>query len=193
MKWNVRTVLLLTSSSVQPFTFATISQFINDWRRVIWQFIFRRPDSEEALRIRDSQIIELLPPSTADYLDFGIANVHKIADEIEDSTSVFSAGSRYVGDLKCWTIPILPIQLPEGYIETNSWTYSTMTRPTTLEFLYLCSDTIYSPSKAKNLTVRSDFTHFCPSRKSDMVMSLKYNVEEYNKFPRPWFYRSSKY
>jgi len=43
-------------------------------------------------------------------------------DEIADPTSAFSAGSRYVGDAKCWTIPILPkLQLPEGYIETNSW------------------------------------------------------------------------
>jgi len=43
-------------------------------------------------------------------------------DEIQDPTSAFSAGGRYVGDSKCWTIPIFPeLQLPEGYIETNSW------------------------------------------------------------------------
>jgi hypothetical protein len=43
-------------------------------------------------------------------------------DEMADPTSAFSPGSRYVGDSKCWTIPILPkLDLPEGYIEMNSW------------------------------------------------------------------------
>ncbi|KAF8802204.1 hypothetical protein BYT27DRAFT_7197291 [Phlegmacium glaucopus] len=43
-------------------------------------------------------------------------------DGIVHPTSEFSTRSRYVGDSKCWTIPILPrLQLPEGYIETNSW------------------------------------------------------------------------
>ena len=43
-------------------------------------------------------------------------------DEIMDPTSAFAAGSRYVGDSKCWTVPIFPkLQLREGYIETNSW------------------------------------------------------------------------
>ena len=44
-------------------------------------------------------------------------------DEIMGPFSAFSAGGRYIGDSKCWTIPILPKlqQLPAGYIETNSW------------------------------------------------------------------------
>lgn len=43
-------------------------------------------------------------------------------DEAMDPTLAFSAGSRYIGDSKCWTIPILPkLRLPEGYIEINSW------------------------------------------------------------------------
>jgi len=48
-------------------------------------------------------------------------------DEIIDPTSAFDAGSHYVGDSKCWTIPIFPkLQLPEGYIETNSWKVFTL-------------------------------------------------------------------
>lgn len=43
-------------------------------------------------------------------------------DEMADPTSAFFPGSRYVGDSKCWTIPILPkLDRPEDYIEMNSW------------------------------------------------------------------------
>lgn len=73
-------------------------------------------------------------------------------DEMEDPTSTFSAGGRYVGDSKCWTIPILPkLELPEGYIEMNSWnlrydtdnhaemSYTVLTTPS-LRYNYLVKD-----------------------------------------------------
>ena len=73
-------------------------------------------------------------------------------DEMADPTSAFSWGSRFVGDSKCWTIPILPkIDLPESYIEANSWNlqynsvnhaemaYTVLTAPT-LRYNYLVKD-----------------------------------------------------
>ena len=74
-------------------------------------------------------------------------------DEINDPTATFSAGSRYVGDSKCWTIPILPkLQLPQDYIETNSWnllydeannakiSFTILTASTLLRYNYLVKD-----------------------------------------------------
>ncbi|KAF8961523.1 hypothetical protein BDZ97DRAFT_1733677 [Flammula alnicola] len=43
-------------------------------------------------------------------------------EEYRHSGSAFAQGGRYVGDSKCWTLPILPkLDLPEGYMETNTW------------------------------------------------------------------------
>jgi hypothetical protein len=74
-------------------------------------------------------------------------------DEIADPASAFFSGGRYVGDSKCWTIPILPkLPLRQGFIEINSWnlrynstnlhaetTYTVLTAPT-LRFNYLVKD-----------------------------------------------------
>ncbi|KAF8900276.1 hypothetical protein CPB84DRAFT_1815433 [Gymnopilus junonius] len=43
-------------------------------------------------------------------------------DEVNDPRSAFAPGSRYVGDSKCWKIPISPsLDLRESFVEINSW------------------------------------------------------------------------
>lgn len=45
-------------------------------------------------------------------------------EELQDPVSAFTPGHRYVGDSKCWTIPLSSpplMDLPEGFIETNTW------------------------------------------------------------------------
>ncbi|PPQ91333.1 hypothetical protein CVT25_003773, partial [Psilocybe cyanescens] len=49
--------------------------------------------------------------------------VHKISkDESNNPRSAFSHGKRYLGDGKCWTLPIFPkLDFPPSNIEANSW------------------------------------------------------------------------
>lgn len=43
-------------------------------------------------------------------------------EEAMNPKSAFAQGDRYVGDSKCWKIPILPrLDLPESFMETNTW------------------------------------------------------------------------
>jgi len=58
---------------------------------------------------------------------------HLTVEEFKDRTSAFAPGIRYVGDSKCWTVPVYPtLDLPEGFIETNTWAlqYSAKLVPT---------------------------------------------------------------
>jgi len=46
------------------------------------------------------------------------------AEELKDPASAFAPGHRYLGDSKCWTIPLPSppgLDLPEGLIEMNTW------------------------------------------------------------------------
>lgn len=49
--------------------------------------------------------------------------VHRIpAEEITNRRAAFAPGKRYVGDSKCWTIPLYPkLDLSEGFVESNTW------------------------------------------------------------------------
>ncbi|CAA7266123.1 unnamed protein product [Cyclocybe aegerita] len=43
-------------------------------------------------------------------------------EEFDDPSFAFAHGNRYLGDAKCWTIPILPkLDLPESRIEAHTW------------------------------------------------------------------------
>jgi hypothetical protein len=44
-------------------------------------------------------------------------------EEFDDPKSAFARGRRYVGDARCWTLPILPqIEIPSlRNIQSNSW------------------------------------------------------------------------
>lgn len=104
--------------------------------------LYREDSNEEAAKIgRDK------------YVARGWTLVEELTqDEMADPTSAFSSGSRFVGDSKCWTIPILPkLDLPASYIEMNSWNlrYSsvndaemsyTVLTAATLRFNYLVKD-----------------------------------------------------
>lgn len=104
--------------------------------------LYREDTNEEAARIARDK-----------YVARGWTLVEALTqDEMADPTSAFSPGSRFVGDSKCWTIPILPkLDLPEGYIEMNSWdlqydsanhaemAYTVLTAPT-LRYNYLVKD-----------------------------------------------------
>jgi len=46
-------------------------------------------------------------------------------DEFQNSTSGFVNGSRYLGDPKCWTIPLYPdLDFSPRFWEANSWSLS---------------------------------------------------------------------
>lgn len=43
-------------------------------------------------------------------------------EDIRNARSDFTPRRRYIGDSRCWTIPILPkLDLPEGFLATNTW------------------------------------------------------------------------
>jgi len=78
-------------------------------------------------------------------------------DEILDPTSAFFPGGRYVGDSKCWTIPILPkLQLPEGYIGTNSWdlNHNTWADNADISFTYLVDPLLRHSYLVKETSLR---------------------------------------
>ncbi|PPQ80116.1 hypothetical protein CVT26_012167 [Gymnopilus dilepis] len=59
----------------------------------------------------------------AKYAERGWEMVGRLSqNEIGDSSSAFAQGERYLGDSRCWKIPILPkLDLPESFIEVNTW------------------------------------------------------------------------
>ena len=46
-------------------------------------------------------------------------------EESQDRRSAFYAGLRYLGDRKCWTVPLNPeLNLPVGHMDTHTWALS---------------------------------------------------------------------
>lgn len=43
-------------------------------------------------------------------------------EDIRNARSDFTQSRRYIGDSRCWTLPILPkLDLPEDFMATNTW------------------------------------------------------------------------
>jgi hypothetical protein len=60
------------------------------------------------------------------YKGRGWTVVMKISvEESQDPRSAFSVGMRYLGDRKCWTLPLTPkIDMAAGHMETHTWALS---------------------------------------------------------------------
>ena len=69
-----------------------------------------------------------------------------LPEELARRKSPFRPAKRYIGDSRCWTIPIEPrLDLPGGFIETNTWglTYDSENVPT-MSFKVLLTDCLRS-------------------------------------------------
>ncbi|KAF9476517.1 hypothetical protein BDN70DRAFT_897280 [Pholiota conissans] len=84
--------------------------------------LFPRATFEERRSLICLSFNELRDKAIEKYTERGWSFTN-VADAGRNSLETqFSFGERYVGDRKCWTLPILPaLDLPSGHMEINSW------------------------------------------------------------------------